>query len=76
MQPREPILQNGVFYEKDGVTLLEGRRNLMIHDDDSPHGFKVTEYYYKDGKIHGSPGIFYHDGRMEKWEDGRFIEEI
>ena len=74
MKPREPSLQNKVFYHKDGETLINERMSAMIPDDSEPQGFLISEYYYKDGKIHGDPGIIYADNRREKWENGVFIE--
>ena len=73
MKPREPSLEGKIFYNKDG-TLINERMTAMIPDDEEAQGYLMSEYYYKDGKIHGDPGIIYADNRREKWENGVFIE--
>ena len=72
MKPREP-LQGLVFYNRDG-TLINERMTAMFPDYEEPDGDLMSEYYFKDGKIHGDPGIIYADNRREKWENGVFIE--
>ena len=73
MKPREPSLEGKIFYNKDG-TLINERMSDTILDLDEANNFLISEYYYKDGKIHGDPGIIYADNRREKWENGVFIE--
>jgi hypothetical protein len=73
--PREPKLAGKTFIGNDGIK-YEGQRFIDIPDITMPEGYRTTEVWYKDGKIHGKPAIRYPDGQAEEWHDGKFIQVL
>ncbi|MDR0313992.1 MAG: hypothetical protein LBI14_10385 [Treponema sp.] len=73
--PREKELVGKVFTDEEGRP-YQGQRFILRRDESYVQGFEETGVCYRDGKIHGSPAIEYHDGLKEEWENGNFIKVL
>jgi hypothetical protein len=71
-QPTQKELEDKVFTDEEGE-MYQGQRFIDVPDVTRPEGFSSTEVWYKDGKIHGTPGIRYPDGLEEDWNHGKFV---
>lgn len=70
--PREKENEGKIFCDEDGQPYDE-LRILTVFSQDNPFKYSETFVWYKEGKIHGKPGIMYPDGLEEIWEDGKYI---
>ena len=71
-KPREPEFIDKVETNDDEQP-LQGRFVRKTPCEEHPIGWITTEYYFTNGKLHGSPAIIYPDGRKEDWENGVFV---
>jgi hypothetical protein len=69
---RYPDLENKTEKEKNGE-LRNGQFTFSYPVPKSQSGLGYDFIYYKDGRVHGTPGIECMDGLKEKWKNGKFI---
>jgi len=73
--PREPELIGKIFKDKDGKE-LQGQYFKRLIDINSFGGSIDTEYNFLNGKIHGERAIWYPDGLVESWDNGKFVKVL
>jgi len=73
--PREPDLVGKIFKDKDGKE-LQGQYFKRIIDFEAFGGSIDTEYNFFNGKIHGEHAIWYPDGLVESWDNGKFVKVL
>ena len=72
MIPREPKLIGKSFLKENKP--LNGRYVYKTPNPNHPTGWTKTVYFFKNGKLHGTPAMIYPDGREEDWDNGNFIK--
>jgi hypothetical protein len=70
---RHPDLEDKIEKKDDG-TLFNGQFSISYPYPQDQSGIGYDFVNYKDGKVHGDPGIECIDGVKELWENGKFIK--
>jgi len=74
-EPRNPEYQNKIFPDEKGVPCTDTMYRYEVSPKD-PDDMECTIIQVKNGLLHGSPAICYHDGLEEEWENGVFIKTL